>query len=163
MTQVSEDKGIDTGAARAAGATVGSTLRGLRLSKGWSLEEVSSRIKFAPRQIDSLEHERWDELPGGVSLRGMVRNYASQVGADPQAMLTLLDPHTSPVGNVALSHARLHAGASRTPIEDERPSSSWGWLLTILVVLAVGLAYAFWQGWLPQHWLPSDWFPRHTS
>ncbi|MET0185381.1 MAG: helix-turn-helix transcriptional regulator, partial [Achromobacter sp.] len=50
--------------------TLGGSLRALRQTRGWSLEEVSSRIKFAPRQIDALENERWDELPTGVSLRG---------------------------------------------------------------------------------------------
>lgn len=146
-----------------AGGSVGATLRGLRLSKGWSLEELSSRIKFAPRQLDALENERWDQLPTGVSLRGMVRNYALQVGADAPALLVLLEPQAPAPRPASLAHSGLHAGKGRPPVDEERSSGSWGWLLTIVVVLAVGVAYAFWQGWLPQHWLPSDWFPRKTS
>lgn len=47
----------------AAAPTVGSALRALRQAKGWSLEEVSSRIKFSTRMIQALEEERWESLP----------------------------------------------------------------------------------------------------
>jgi cytoskeleton protein RodZ len=164
MTQVSDNATDERSAgAPAAAASLGSTLRGLRQAKGWSLEEVSSRIKFTTRQIDALENERLDELPTGVSLRGMVRNYAVQLGADTTAIFTLLEPLNHMMGPVSLAHSRLHAGAKNSPSDEERSSGSWGWLITILIVLAVGLAYAFWQGWLPQHWLPTHWFPRKTS
>ena len=29
-----------------------------------------------------------------------------------------------------------------------------------VLVLAAGVAYAFWQGWLPQQWLAFDWLPK---
>jgi cytoskeleton protein RodZ len=165
MTQVSDTAPDEHSTdAPATIASLGSTLRGLRQAKGWSLEEVSSRIKFTTRQIDALENERLDELPTGVSLRGMVRNYAVQLGVDATVMFTLLEPLNAMMGPVSLAHSRLHAGAKNSPSSDEeRSSGSWGWLITIVIVLAVGLAYAFWQGWLPQHWLPTQWFPRKTS
>ena len=74
-----------------AAGNVGSALRTLRQSKGWSLDEVSSRIKFSTKQIEALENEAWADLPKGVSLRGLVRNYARLLGADSQAIVDSLD------------------------------------------------------------------------
>ncbi|MGB3431987.1 helix-turn-helix domain-containing protein [Achromobacter sp.] len=150
----------------AGAGSVGSALRALRQSKGWSLDEVSSRIKFSTKQIEALENEQWANLPTGVSLRGLVRNYARLLGADSQAIVDSLDPKARVTGPVKLSPGALHSAHSipQSSADDERSSStSWGWLIAIVLVLAAGVAYAFWQGWLPQHWLPSDWLPKSTK
>ena len=142
---------------------VGSALRTLRQSKGWSLDEVSSRIKFSTKQIDALENERWADLPSGVSLRGLIRNYARLLGADSQAIVDSLDPKARVTGPVKLSPGALHSAHSipQSSADEERSSStSWGWLIAIVLVLAAGVAYAFWQGWLPQQWLAFDWLPK---
>ena len=149
-----------------AAGNVGSALRALRQSKGWSLDEVSSRIKFSTKQIEALENEAWADLPTGVSLRGLVRNYARLLGADSQAIVDSLDPKARVTGPVKLSPGALHSAHSipQSSADDDRSSStSWGWLIAIVLVLAAGVAYAFWQGWLPQHWLPSDWLPKSAK
>ncbi|MCW0207458.1 helix-turn-helix domain-containing protein [Achromobacter veterisilvae] len=149
-----------------AAGSIGSALRALRQSKGWSLDEVSSRIKFSTKQIEALENEEWAALPTGVSLRGLVRNYARLLGADSQAIVDSLDPKARVTGPVKLSPGALHSAHSipQSSAEDDRSSStSWGWLIAIVLVLAAGVAYAFWQGWLPQHWLPIDWLPKPTK
>jgi len=142
---------------------VGGALRELRKARGWSLDEVSSRIKFSTKQIDALEEERWSDLPTGVSLRGLIRNYARLLGADAEAIVESLDPKVRVTGPLRRSPGSLDSAHSigAAPMEDDRASStSWGWLLAIVLVLAAGLAYAFWQGWLPQHWLAFDWLPK---
>ncbi|MBB1597663.1 helix-turn-helix transcriptional regulator [Achromobacter sp. UMC46] len=149
-----------------AAGNVGSALRSLRQSKGWSLDEVSSRIKFSTKQIEALENEAWADLPTGVSLRGLVRNYARLLGADSQAIVDSLDPKARVTGPVKLSPGALHSAHSipQSSADDDRSSStSWGWLIAIVLVLVAGVAYAFWQGWLPQHWLPFDWLQKPTK
>ncbi|MDH2053755.1 MULTISPECIES: helix-turn-helix domain-containing protein [Achromobacter] len=149
-----------------AAGSVGSALRTLRQSKGWSLDEVSSRIKFSTKQIEALENEAWADLPTGVSLRGLVRNYARLLGADSQAIVDSLDPKARVTGPVKLSPGALHSAHSipQSSADDDRSSStSWGWLIAIVLVLAAGVAYAFWQGWLPQQWLPFDWLQKPTK
>jgi cytoskeleton protein RodZ len=141
-------------------ASVGAALRGLRAGKGWSLEEVAGRIKFSPKQLDALENERWAELPSGVSLRGLIRNYARLLGADPQAIVASLEPHMRAPETSRLAHGALHpAGTGAHVDEDRSSSSSWGWIIAILVVIIAAVAYAFWQGWLPQHWITAL-FPK---
>jgi cytoskeleton protein RodZ len=156
---------VSESSAGAAGS-VGAALRALRQSKGWSLDEVSSRIKFSTKQIEALENEQWGNLPTGVSLRGLVRNYARLLGADSQAIVDSLEPKARVTGPVKLSPGALHSAHSipQSSADEERSSStSWGWLIAIVLVLAAGVAYAFWQGWLPQQWLPSDWLPKPTK
>jgi cytoskeletal protein RodZ len=164
MTQDFASAVSETPAGAAGG--IGSALRALRQSKGWSLDEVSSRIKFSTKQIEALENEQWANLPTGVSLRGLVRNYARLLGADSQTIVDSLDPKARVTGPVKLSPGALHSAPSipQSGADDDRSSStSWGWLIAIVLVLAAGVAYAFWQGWLPQHWLPSDWLPKSTK
>ena len=95
--------------------------------KGWSVDEVSSRIKFSARQIEALENEQWADLPSGVSLRGLIRNYARLLGADSQAIVESLDPGTRHRAGQAQPGA-LHSAHSipQSGADDERSSSaSW--------------------------------------
>ena len=89
--------------------------------KGWSVDEVSSRIKFSARQIEALENEQWADLPSGVSLRGLIRNYARLLGADSQAIVESLDPKERVTGPVKLSPARC---IPRIPFPSPGPTTS---------------------------------------
>jgi len=71
---------------------VGLSLTRLREARGWTLAEVSVRLKFSERQLAALEAERWADLPHGLPLRGLVRNYARLLELDPEALLTALEP-----------------------------------------------------------------------
>ncbi|MDM9558639.1 MULTISPECIES: helix-turn-helix domain-containing protein [Bordetella] len=146
----------------AAAPSVGQALHALRVAKGWSLDEVSSRIKFSARQIQALESEQWAKLPTGVSLRGLIRSYARLLDADAPAIVASLESRiaAAPAG----APGRRLAHTVPVPIsssDDDRSSMPWGWLLVIAALLAVLVAYAFWQGWLPADWLP--WFSPLNS
>ncbi|CAM3748892.1 helix-turn-helix domain-containing protein [Bordetella tumulicola] len=136
---------------------VGQALRSLRVAKGWSLDDVSSRIKFSPRQIQALEDEQWDKLPKGVSLRGLVRSYARLLDTDAAAIVSSVE---SQVG-VLSAPGSVHRESRTVPIpvavsgrSDSRSAAPWGWLWVILALLVALGAYAIWQGWLPADWLP---------
>jgi cytoskeleton protein RodZ len=53
---------------------------------------VAQQLKFAPRQIESLEQERFDRLPGPTIARGMVRNYARLLRLDPEPLIESMAP-----------------------------------------------------------------------
>ncbi|WP_263416865.1 helix-turn-helix domain-containing protein [Terriglobus albidus] len=65
-------------------AGFGEQLRRARAERGISLEMISERTKIAVRHLESLEEDRFKDLPGGVFNRGMVRSYARVVGLDEQ-------------------------------------------------------------------------------
>ena len=155
-TANSTESTVPSQTASAGTTTVGEALRGLRVAKGWSLEEVSTRIKFSSRQIQALENEQWDKLPKGVSLRGLVRSYARLLETDPAAIVSSVE---SQVG-VLTAPGSVHRVSRTIPVAvstrgDDRSATPWGWLLVIIVLLVALAAYAFWQHWLPADWLPS--------
>lgn len=146
--------------AQAQAATVGQALQALRVARGWSLEEVSSRIKFSSRQIQALESEQWAKLPSGVSLRGLIRSYARLLDADAPAIVASLEAQIAAAPAAASTRTSRPMSVPVNPHDDDRSPMPWGWLLAILVLLVALAAYAFWQGWLPADWLPAAWFSQ---
>ena len=59
-----------------AGDGVGEVLARARAALGLTISDVALQLKFAPRQIEALEQERFEQLPPGMFSRGMVRAYA---------------------------------------------------------------------------------------
>ena len=133
--------------------------------KGWSVDEVSSRIKFSARQIEALENEQWADLPSGVSLRGLIRNYARLLGARTRR----------PSSSRSIPGTRHRAGQAQPGALHSAHSIPSPGPTTSVPRRRPGLAdrhragagrrrgYAFWQGWLPQHWLAFDWLPSCPS
>lgn len=69
---------------------VGAVLREAREQMGLSVEEVATRLKFAPRQIVALEEENFGQLPEMIFVRGFVRSYARFLEMDPEPLLEAL-------------------------------------------------------------------------
>jgi cytoskeleton protein RodZ len=69
---------------------VGAELSAARQERGLGLQEVAQQLKFGLRQLEALEADRFDELPGGTFARGMVRSYARLVKIDPDPLLARL-------------------------------------------------------------------------
>ena len=67
---------------------IGQELAGAREARGLSLADVAQQLKFAPRQLEALEQERFEALPGATFARGMVRSYARLLKLDPEPLLT---------------------------------------------------------------------------
>ncbi|MBB5217028.1 helix-turn-helix domain-containing protein [Parapusillimonas granuli] len=144
--------------AATAAMGVGATLRHLRQAKGYTPAEVSARLKFSHRQLEALETEQWDRLPGGMSLRGFVKNYARFLEADVDALLVMLDAQ---VGSTAPKAVPITSANSLGPtdlsIQGEPAHRPWGWIIVILILLFVAGFYAIERGWVPDSWLIFDW------
>jgi len=67
--------------------TVGSRLRLAREAKGLSISEVAETLKLGAGQVEALENNRWNALPGLTFIRGFVRNYGRLVGLDPEQLM----------------------------------------------------------------------------
>lgn len=80
-----------------AGATpvrlesVGLRLRTAREAARLTVTEVAQSLKFSPRQIESLEADDFDALPGNTIVRGFVRSYGRLLKLDIDDLLRLLD------------------------------------------------------------------------
>ncbi|MBY6344859.1 helix-turn-helix domain-containing protein [Providencia rettgeri] len=143
------------------GSGVGPTLRELRLARSCSLNEASTRLKFSVRQLEALEAQEWDQLPGGQPLRGMVRNYARFLEADVSAVLVMLEAQVSDTAAPKpVPRSQSGSGLSSADLSlyaDSRGGFGWIWILIIVVLLLVAGFYAIDRGWIPQEWLVFDW------
>ena len=65
----------------------GETLKREREMRGVSLEEVANATRISTRNLEALENERWDQLPGGVFNRGFIRSIARFLGLDEETLV----------------------------------------------------------------------------
>jgi cytoskeleton protein RodZ len=122
---------------------VGAELKQARESRGLSIEDVAQQLKFAPRQIESLEAERFERLPGPTIARGMVRNYARLLKLEPDSMLERMAPRVAPAPDSAELAARFK---QPVPFSDSGRRSTLiyaGFSIGVLLLVAV-VAYT-WQ------------------
>lgn len=105
MTEVQQDMPV-TEAPALAGmekvgadgtATVGGQLRLTRESAGLTTADVAQSLKFSQRQVEQLEADDYEALPGTTIVRGFTRSYARLLGLDGGALLQLLDARTPSV------------------------------------------------------------------
>lgn len=81
----------DTASAPEDFASVGNQLRQAREAARLSLDEVAHALKFSPRQIELLEADQYQALPGSTIVRGFVRNYARLLRLEPDGLLQQLE------------------------------------------------------------------------
>jgi len=124
---------------------VGISLKAAREARGLSIAEVAQSLKFAPRQIEALEQERFELLPGGTFVRGMVRAYARLLKLPPEAMLEgIAGRFEAPDAN------HLAARYSQpVPFSDNARRSTFVYLGLSLAVLALGGGVAY--QWYREH------------
>ncbi|MDO9025475.1 helix-turn-helix domain-containing protein [Zwartia sp.] len=145
--------------------SVGS-LRALRVSKGFTIEDVAVRLKYAARYVEALESERMESLPQGVALRSLVRSYSKLLGIDPKPLEATLQSYIGGVaGGSGGAGSSAHSGgiANHTSIrtlgahhvEHPRHSGGWVWLLLIFLIVGAVFGIAVWQGLLPSAWVPA--------
>ena len=63
-------------------STFGEELRSQRLSRGIALEQITAVTKISQRHLVALEQDRYQQLPGGILSKGIVRGYAGAIGLD---------------------------------------------------------------------------------
>ncbi len=136
MTEAQEptNSGIDAGPSGYAPsnqARIGRLLRDAREVRGLGIDDVVQVLKFNPRQIEALEADDLDALPGVMFVRGMIRSYARFLKIDPDPLLERL------------------AGQMPATVPDVRPPDNMGnampsvgvrqipWLVSLSILLLV--------------------------
>lgn len=67
--------------------SIGSFLKHQRELRHMSLAEVSRATRIPAAALESIEADRFDELPGEVFVRGFLKSYAQAVGVVPEEIL----------------------------------------------------------------------------
>ena len=127
---------------------VGAELKSAREARGLSVSEVAQQLKFAPRQLEALEQERFDLLPGGTFARGMVRSYARLLKVPAEPLLERI------AGRFAAPDANHLAArySQPVPFSDNARRSTFVYLGLSLGVLALGGGVAY--QWYHEHNAP---------
>ncbi len=74
---------------------IGLVLREAREGMGLSVHDIANRIKFAPKQVESLEANDFSHLPQATFLRGFVRSYARVLQLDEEQLIAALPAEPS--------------------------------------------------------------------
>jgi cytoskeleton protein RodZ len=121
-------------------------LASLRDEHKLSVADVAQRLKYGARQIEALEAEEFEKLPGATFIRGMVRSYARLLNADPQPMLAALDRRYVP------GEINLDLRSKGAPFAPSGRRGTWAYLgLSVLVFAAIaGVLYEWGSGALPR-------------
>lgn len=73
-----------------APVTAGSLLRQARVAKGLHIAALATSIKVTPRKLESLEADRYDELPGATFTRALAQTVCRTLKIDSAPVLALL-------------------------------------------------------------------------
>ena len=131
----------------------GPTLARLRTERKLSVADVAQRLKYGARQIEALEAEEFDKLPGATFVRGMVRGYAKLLETDPEPILEALEQRYVP-GEISLD---LRAKRVPFPQGGKRHGTRIYLFLSIFVFIVVaGVLYEWRVGVFPWAGLASN-------
>jgi cytoskeleton protein RodZ len=123
--------------------SIGAELTRAREERGLSISDVAQQLKFAPRQLEALEQDRFEQLPGGTFARGMVRSYARLLKIEPDPLLDRI------AGRFAAPDAGTLAArySQPVPFSDNARRSTFVYLGLSLGVLVVagGIAYSWYR------------------
>ena len=137
-----------TDGADAAGAPgdaapgVGDELARARAALGLSVAEVAQQLKFAARQIDAMEQDRFETLPSGTFARGMVRSYGRLLKLDAENLVGRMAARVAVPDN-----AQAVASTRRPiPITDSNRRTNMIYAALSVAILGVIAAVVFeWQ------------------
>ena len=122
---------------------IGQELAAAREARGLSLADVAQQLKFSPRQLEALEQENFEVLPGAAFARGMARSYARLLKLDPEPLVQRIAGRFELPDSNQLA-ARYH---QPVPFSDSARRSTFVYLAMSLGVLVLvgGVAYEWHQ------------------
>lgn len=138
---------------------LGRLLTEARTARALSLADVESETRIRQKWLEALETGEYDKLPRGAVARGFLRSYATYLGLDTEAALSLYVSESGDAGDdVAIAEPGKPRLVDYRPLEvellDYGSDNGWvRWLVTLVLVAALaGIAWWFLSrnpGWNP--------------
>jgi cytoskeleton protein RodZ len=137
-------------------AAAGARLAQLRQERGWSIDDVSARLKVPAAKLRALEAGDISHFPGTTFALGVVRSYAKMLGVDATAFAQALrrdngepEPDLSMPASTGTNMPRGRVSVSLGGTPRHR---SWWWGVAAVVVALIALV--MWRsGGEPPGWL----------
>ena len=139
-------------------AAVGARLTQLRELKGWTIEDVSARLKVSVTKLRALESGDISHLPDTTFALGVVRSYAKMLGADPtpftQALRREKGVPAPDLSMPASSGKDLPRGRVSLSLGGSgQKSRSWLWGIAAIIVAVIALGMWHTNGGDSSAWL----------
>jgi len=140
----------------------GELLSARRQELNLTIDDVSLRVRLAPRQIIALEANDFDALPGMATVRGFIRSYAKLLGMDPVPLVAMLAHDPNPAFDAAAARRPLPASGFRPrrygpSTQHRRGARRMAGLAAVVLVFVGTLAFiAYRNAWLPAPGAPAE-------
>jgi cytoskeletal protein RodZ len=92
--------------------TVGEVLTSERKKQNVTLEEVTRKTKIPLATLEALEQDDYSSLPQPPFVKGFIRNYAQELGLDPEKVLAIFRRDHQ------LEKDKLTTGGIKAPLEE---------------------------------------------
>lgn len=120
-------------------ASIGTTLREERIRLGLGIDQVEADTKIRAKYLMALEDERFEALPGTAYARAFLRDYAEQLGLDPQELVNRLNQVVGVEDDVVLAPRRV---AGPAPILGRGQRLAVGGAVVVVVALLAFAVYS---------------------
>lgn len=142
MTEEQDQEGGVSPAAETLPDTPGGQLRAAREAQGLSLQDVAARTRIAQRQLESIERDDYEALPGIPYAIGFSRAYARAVGLDDVAIAARVRQAVN-ASDLGANRYEVYEPADPARV----PSRTLAWV-TAAIVLVVVAGFAIWRAQL---------------
>jgi cytoskeletal protein RodZ len=117
--------------------TVGQFLKAARIQSGRALGEIAGATKIRKGLLEAIEEDRYELLPPRIYLRGMIKLFAQEVGADVDAVLDTFE---------AVSFDKAGGEEKRDVRRHLQPASPRAYIPLVLIIVCAFLVYFFLTG-----------------
>ncbi len=115
--------------------TLGEKLREAREERGITLSEVAEQTRISPLYLESIEHDDYRNLPGGIFNKGFVKTFAKYVGINEQEAL---QDYANLIANTAVAQeTELKLYKPEVLTDDRSLSSMVPTIIGAVIVLAL--------------------------
>lgn len=117
----------------------GRLLRRTRERLGLSVADIASELYLSKHQIQALEEDDWDRLPGVTYARGYLRSYARLINLDPEALLAGATTQELEIDRTSAREVEEPEAPDPRP-EPAAPAPRRRWVAGIVVIGILGVA-----------------------
>lgn len=122
----------------------GGALNQARQVQGLSVQDVASKLRLSPKQIEAIEADDFAKLPESTIVRGFIRNYAKllKINAEP-----LLDAYSVIVPTSVQYQLTVKPTSNMQVTGGDKPKPSSYILVGFVLLMALG-AWLFYQNYV---------------
>jgi len=137
MTEHESDTGIVN-----TDKSAGRWLSEARKNHNLTVTEVAAKLRLAPRQIEAIEADDYDRLPGRTIGRGFVRNYAKLVQLDPAQVVAAYDKIAPGDGDPRIRVPHQNVQFSEVAGGHRNRSALWS---TLGLAILIAISFLAWR------------------